>query len=49
MTTLLKLKIWEKGANQHVSLPDYRIDIDEGDSDMLRELIDAIRGDKKEE
>jgi hypothetical protein len=47
MTTVLKLKIWEKGTNQLVSLPDYRIDIEEGDSDMLRELIDAIRDDKK--
>lgn len=47
MTTLLKIDIWKKGTNKYTSMPDYQIDIEEGDSNMLRELIAAIRGDKK--
>lgn len=46
MATILKINIWKKGTNQYTSMPDYQIEIEEGDSYMLRELIDAIRGHK---
>lgn len=46
MTTLLKINIWKKGTNKQTSMPDYQIDIEEGDSYKIRELIDSIIGDK---
>jgi hypothetical protein len=46
MTTLLKINIWKKGTNKETSMPDYQIEIEEGDSYKIRELIDVIIGDK---
>ena len=42
MTTILKINIWKKGTDQHTSMPDYQIEIKEGDSYMISGLIDAI-------
>lgn len=44
MTTLLKIKIWKKGTNQYTSMPDYQIEIEEGDSSKIGEVIDTIKG-----
>ena len=42
MTTLLKINIWKKGTNKQTSMPDYQIEIEEGDSYKVGELIEAI-------
>lgn len=43
MTTLLKINIWKKGTNQHTSMPDYQIEIEDGDTYIIGELIEAIK------
>jgi hypothetical protein len=43
MTTLLKINIWKRSTNRHTSMPDYEIEIEEGDSYKIGELIEAIK------
>lgn len=43
MSTLLNINIWKKEANRFTSMPDYQIDVKEGDSYKIGELIEAIK------
>ena len=42
MTTIFNIDIWKKGTNRYSSMPDYQIEISEGEIAKLTELIDAI-------
>ena len=42
MTTLFKINVWKKGTNQYTSMPDYQIEITEGDTYKLTSLIESV-------
>ena len=39
MTTLFEIDVWKKGTNRYTSMPDYQIEIKEGDTYKLTSLI----------
>ena len=42
MTTLFEIDVWKKGTNQYTSMPDYQIDIKDGDTYKLTSLIESL-------
>lgn len=42
MTTLAKINVWKRGTNQYTTLPDYQIEIEDGDAYKLTSLIESI-------
>ena len=42
MTRLCKIKVWKKGTDRYTSMPDYQIEIEDGDTYKLTGLIEAI-------
>ena len=52
MSSLFRITIWKKGSNQYTSLPDYSIEVEDGDARKLTRLlnfIDSYLEDKTEE
>jgi hypothetical protein len=42
MTTFLKVNLWKKGTNRQIAMPDYQIEISEGDLHTVSEAISAL-------
>ena len=42
MTALCKIDIWTKGTNEYTSMPDYRIEIKDGDTYKVTALIESL-------
>lgn len=52
MSNLFRIKIWKKGSNQYIGLPDYTVEVEDGDARKLTRLLDSFNsyfGDKTEE
>jgi len=44
MSNLLVIDVWEKGTNQHVSMPDYHIEVKSGEINYVLDLVSALKG-----
>jgi hypothetical protein len=44
MSNLFVIDIWEKGTNQHTSLPDYHIEVKSGEINYVWDLVTALKG-----
>jgi len=42
MSKVCEITVWKKGTNQYTSMPDYRIDIEEGYTYKVTSLIESI-------
>ena len=42
MTALCKISVWKKETNQYTSMPDYQIEIEDGDTHKLTSLIESV-------
>lgn len=42
MTTILEVNIWKKGTNKQTSMPDYQIEISEGDLHKVTDTISVL-------
>lgn len=40
--TLLKISVWKKDTNEYTSLPDYRIEIEEGDAYLISSILRSL-------
>lgn len=42
MSILLKISIWKKDTNQYTSMPDYQIEIKDGDSYIISSILRSL-------
>jgi hypothetical protein len=42
MTTFLEIDIWKKGTNKQTSMPDFQIEISQGDIHTVSDAIGAL-------
>ena len=40
--SMLKVNIWKKGTDKHTSMPDYQIEIDQGETYPISAMVNAI-------